>query len=68
MHHAKRLKAGLASISSDMRDVLMEYLYAAQLRPVYCWCKREFGAKWKDVEKDVHQILIQTMVGDHPLY
>ena len=27
---------------------LREYHYAAQLRPVYCWCKSEFRAKWKD--------------------
>lgn len=47
---------------------LMEYFYAAQLRPVYCWCKSEFRAKWKDIEKEVNQIPIQNMVGDSQLY
>ena len=46
---------------------LKEYFYAAQLRPVYCWCKSEFRAKWKYVEKEVNQIPIQNMVGDSQL-
>ena len=47
---------------------LMEYCYAAQLRPGDCWCKSEFRAKWKDIEKEVNQIPIQNMVGDSQLY
>ena len=47
---------------------LMEYFYAAQLRPVYCWCKSEFRANWKDIEKEVNRIPIQNMVGDSQLH
>jgi len=45
---------------------LMEYYYAAQLRPIYCCCKSEFRAKWKDMENEVNQIPIQSMI--HKLY
>ena len=47
---------------------LKEYYYAAQLRPVYCWCRSEFRAKWKDIEREVNQIPIQHFIGDNKLY
>ena len=47
---------------------LMDYYHAAQLRPIYCWCKSEFRAKWKDIEKEVNQIPIPNLVGDKKLY
>ncbi len=47
---------------------LMEYFYAGQLRPIYCWCKSDFRAKLKDIEKEVNHIPIQNMVCDRQLY
>ena len=47
---------------------LKEYYYAAQLRPVYCWCRSEFRAKWKDIEREINQIPIQHFIGDNKLY
>lgn len=45
----------------------MEYFYAVQLRPVYCWCKSEFKAKSKDIQKETNQIPIQSMIGANKL-
>lgn len=47
---------------------LKEYFYAAQLRPVYCWCKPNYEARWKEIEKEVNQQPIQNIIGDKELY
>ena len=43
---------------------LKMYYYAAQLRYVGCWCKPDYVAKWKDMEKRVKGHPIQNIVGD----
>ena len=43
---------------------LKMYYYAAQLRYVGCWCKPDYVAKWKDMEKRVNGHPIQNIVGD----
>lgn len=43
---------------------LREYYYAAQLRPLACWCLPGYQAKWKEMEaKNFPEIPIQTVLG-----
>lgn len=43
---------------------LKEYFYAAQLRPIVCWCVKYYEAKWKNLEQYVQGREIQSLIGD----
>ena len=43
---------------------LKEYFHAAQLKYVACWCRPDYTAKWKEMEKTVGSCPIQNIIGD----
>ena len=43
---------------------LKEYYFAAQLRYLLCWCKPDYTAKWKEIEKEFEGYPIQDVIGD----
>lgn len=46
---------------------LLEYYYAAQLRPIICWCNPGYSARWKDLELAMCSIPLQAIVSDDVL-
>ena len=47
---------------------LREYFHAAQLRYVHCWCKLDYEAKWKLMEKSFGMCPIQSIIGDRETF
>lgn len=43
---------------------LKKYYYAAQLRPLVCWCSAESNARWKDIEVPGFTFPIQSCIGE----
>lgn len=46
---------------------LREYYWAAQLRPMICWCNPSYVAQWKDIEEGLTSIPIQAIIADSNL-
>lgn len=47
---------------------LRDYFYAAQLRPLVCWCNPSYSARWKDIENNMtHQIPLAAVMADNKL-
>ena len=46
---------------------LLEYYYAAQLRPLICWCNPGYSARWKDLEMAMSRIPLQGIISDGAL-
>ena len=46
---------------------LLEYYYAAQLRPLICWCNPGYYAMWKDLEMAMSGIPLQAIISDGAL-
>uniref|UniRef100_A0A8D0ATN1 Uncharacterized protein n=1 Tax=Sander lucioperca TaxID=283035 RepID=A0A8D0ATN1_SANLU len=46
---------------------LTEYFYAAQLRPLPCWCRPDYESKWKEMERKIQGYQTQILVGDKHL-
>lgn len=46
---------------------LTEYFYAAQLRPLACWCRPDYESKWKEMEREIQGYQTQIFVGDKHL-
>ena len=47
---------------------LKESYFAAQLRYLLCWCKPDYTAKWKEMEKEFGGHPIQSLTGDKEAY
>ena len=47
---------------------LQDYFYAAQLRAVTYWCKRECIARWKDIEMKAEASPVQVLMTDRELF
>lgn len=47
---------------------LQDYFYAAQLRAVFCWCNREYTARWKDIETKVQASPLQISITNRELF
>lgn len=44
---------------------LLEYYYAAQLRPLVCWCDPNYSARWKELELAMtDKIPLQAIISD----
>uniref|UniRef100_A0A8C7WYM9 Reverse transcriptase domain-containing protein n=1 Tax=Oryzias sinensis TaxID=183150 RepID=A0A8C7WYM9_9TELE len=63
-----RIRFSTLQLSKDRGGLalpnLKEYFYAAQLRPLVCWCVPEYEARWKELEIKSLNIPIQTIIGD----
>ena len=46
---------------------LRDYYWAAQLRPITCWCNPSYDAQWKNIEEDLTPIPIQAQMADSRL-
>ena len=47
---------------------LHEYYYAAQLRPLVCWCSPSYSARWKDIESAmIEGVPIAAIIADSKL-
>ena len=46
---------------------LLEYYYAAQLRPLVCWCNPGYYARWKALEMAMPGIPLQAIISDGAL-
>ena len=47
---------------------LKAYFYAAQLRFIVDWCNPDYTAKWKEMEKQIGEYPIQSIIGDEETY
>ena len=45
-----------------------EYYHAAQFRSIVCWCRLDYVAKWKDMEKEFGGCPIQSIIRDKEIY
>ena len=44
---------------------MLEYYYAAQLRPLICWCDPEYKARWKELELAMaNRVPLQAIISD----
>lgn len=46
---------------------LREYYWAAQLKPMICWCNPLYDGQWKSIEEGLTSILIQAILADSDL-
>ena len=46
---------------------LRDYYWAAQLRPMLCWCNPLYDAQWKNIEEGLTSIPIQALIADSNL-
>lgn len=46
---------------------LRDYYWAAQLRPMICWCNPSYDAQWKSIEEGLTSIPIQALLADNNL-
>ncbi len=46
---------------------LRDYYWAAQLRPIICWCNPSYDAQWKNIEEGLTSIPIQALMTDSSL-
>lgn len=46
---------------------LRDYYWAAQIRPIICWCNPSYDAQWKNIEEGLTQIPIQALIADSSL-
>lgn len=42
---------------------LKDYYYAAQLRPLVCWCDLQIETKWKEIESEFQGVPVQALIG-----
>ncbi len=42
---------------------LKDYYYAAQLRPLVCWCDLQVETKWKEIESEFQGVPVQALIG-----
>ena len=47
---------------------LEKYYQAAQLRYIGCWCDDTYIARWKDMERRLHEQPIQSILGDEQTF
>lgn len=66
--HRPRIKFETLQIGKDKGGMalpnLKEYFHAAQVRPVLCWCDKDYMAKWKNIEQFIQGREIQSLIGD----
>lgn len=43
---------------------LRKYFYAAQLRPLACWCRPDYEFRWKEMEREIQGYQTQILMGD----
>lgn len=43
---------------------LKNYFCAAQLRPIFYWCTSSYIAKWKDIETNIQDLQVQSLIGE----
>ena len=46
---------------------LKDYYQAAQLGTIIKWCDEDYSAKWKDIERTVADIPVQSLIGNSKL-
>uniref|UniRef100_A0A671TVT9 Reverse transcriptase domain-containing protein n=1 Tax=Sparus aurata TaxID=8175 RepID=A0A671TVT9_SPAAU len=46
---------------------LRDYYWAAQLRPLICWCNPSYDAQWKNIEEGLTSTPIQALIADSSL-
>lgn len=65
--HRPRIKFETLQIGKDKGGMVLpnlkEYFHAAQIRPVICWCDKNYMAKWKNIEQFIQGREIQSLMG-----
>lgn len=47
---------------------LNEYYYAAQLQPLICWCVSDCATRWKEIELNIENCHVQSMIANRSMY
>ena len=47
---------------------LQEYYYAAQIRPLVCWCVRDYSTRWKDIELGTEGTHVQSIIANRNMF